>query len=88
MIGIKSDYLLQAANHDAKCYEFNPSNSILIQYAKGKIKGTRRTLRPANKSIKNIKTRKSIPNKIDRGQEIPNNDKDCDRIDAEEGKED
>ena len=40
------------------------------------------------RSLRSTKVRKSNPNKIEIGHEIPNNDDDCNRIDSNEDDED
>ena len=69
---MKSDYLFQIPMCITKNYDFNPSNERTIRWAQGHIA----------KSAKLMKGRTSRPNKIYRGNEIPNNYHDCDHTDA------
>ena len=59
----------------------------MISWAQSRINKIKRALRRASRNIMSMKARKSKPNKIDRGYEIPNDDNDCDRADADEDHE-
>ena len=81
---MKSDYPIQIAMCAIKNHDFNLSNARMINWAKGRIKKIKRTLRRVNRSTKSIKARKSKSIKI----EITNDEHDCTRIDIEEGNDD